>query len=107
MPRQFTHYLYQRERENRWSWFAATAVAITAISFASWAAAADDAKEGLAKLVGEWQIISTDDGSGPQEYEGLLLAISQEKITFRAPDKSGGWARSAAWTRRRSRTRST
>lgn len=33
------HYLNQREHKNRWSWFAATAVAITAISFAPRASA--------------------------------------------------------------------
>src|SRR5947207_16012996 len=39
MPQQFTHYLNKRERKNRWPWFAATAVAITAISFAAQASA--------------------------------------------------------------------
>jgi len=39
MPQQFTHYLNKRERKNRWPWFAATAVAITAISFAPQASA--------------------------------------------------------------------
>jgi uncharacterized protein (TIGR03067 family) len=43
-------------------------------------------KKALEKLVGTWNIVSRDDGSGAKKMDGFKLVVSDKSIEFRAPN---------------------